>query len=359
MKKILCLISLLTLSINTAFADDIVTNKKFNAAVKNGDLEFVKANIKNLENINSATCFLCTAAEKNQDDILNLLLENNANPDCPDSKISPLYTAVVFNNNYAVEKLLTSGANPNNKTNLPIIYLAIANDNAFAVQKLLESGADYNVTFMKIKALTLAFCGTNPEIEQVFIDYWNKRFETPPTDVNEALKILKNSKNGNKYYKILAGDNLTGKPFKILFCDIDKMPSSPKTKMINRYNSVTKQNYIYIDNSYRDIKPEVLAVLLAGESINIDGKSSVTETLVSFGIIANIWNEIISENPQLNDETNTIIKGYNGCINILKANDGRFSAGDYNNLWVLSGIATAKNRTSKGYKNLDLNSYFK
>ena len=156
MKKIFILSALLLCSACVSYSEEI-SCKDFNKAIKKGNVEFIKQNIKNVSDINDESCFLCTAAENKQDEILDILLENKANPDCPKSSISPLYTAVVFDNNYAIEKLLQYGANPNNKTNLPIIFLAVSNDNKFAVQKLLEAGADENATFMKLSAKQTVF----------------------------------------------------------------------------------------------------------------------------------------------------------------------------------------------------------
>lgn len=336
-----------------------INDKDFNQAIKQGNIEFIEQNISKIEDLDSGYCFLCTAAEKKQDKILDLLLANNANPDCPASTISPLYTALVYDNTYAIQKLLEAGADPNNTTNLPPIYLAIANNNVDNVKSLLEAGADTDATFLKMKASELAFSGRHPEIEEVFISYWNKDIKTPATDINKALDILKESENGNKYYRILTGDNPTGKPYKILFCDIQKISQGKyNVRTYIRHNYYNKQTYIYIDNADRDMQPEVLATLLAGESIHIDTKNSIIENLVSFGIMGNVWKELAAKNPELNKIDSQLVKGFNGVIKILELNTQNMTPGDYNNLWLLSGMTFSKNKTSKGYKNKDLNTYF-
>lgn len=360
MKRLFLLFIFCFLLASNALADEIITDKEFNLSIKNGDIDFVRENISKIKDINSSTCFLCSAARKKQNEILDLLLENKADPNCPKSTVAPLYSALVYDNNYAVEKLLNKGADPNLKTNPPLIYIAIVNDNAYAVKKLLEAGVDSNVTFMKMKAITLAFSGMYPEIEEAYINHWNSRFDSASTDINEALELLKNSKTANKYYKILTGDNPSKKPFKILFCDIEKVSQGKiKEKIFEKYNSYQKQNYIYLDNDYRNISAEILAAILAGESINTDGKTSMIEQLVTFGIMGNVWSEFISQKPEINDLNNPKIKGLNGIIDILNSNSGRLNKGDYNNLWIFSGLTSTQNETSKGFKDKNLNVYFK
>lgn len=358
MKKIFILSALLLCTACVSYSEEI-SCKDFNKAIKKGNVEFIKQNIKNVSDINDESCFLCTAAENKQDEILDILLENKANPDCPKSSISPLYTAVVFDNNYAIEKLLQYGANPNNKTNLPIIFLAVSNDNKFAVQKLLEAGADENATFMKLSAKQTVFYGHKFDLEKVFIDYWNKRFETKSTDIDKALEYLKESKVGNKYYQILTGNNSTKKPFLIWFCDLEKINPEISSKNYLLILHTFRQNVIYIDNRYRNLPEEVLATILAAASINTDGESSVIEELVSCGVMASVWQDFITKNPNLNNNQNEIVTTFNRMIELLNMEkQDVFAKGDYNNFWLLQFALKNYKKTSKGFRNKDLNTYF-
>ncbi len=362
MKKLLIVSALIILASSAYGAEqNVCTNREFTNAIKKGNIEFVKENVSNLKDINDASCFLCTAVEKKQDKVLDVLLEAKADPDCPNCMVSPLYTALVYKNNYAVEKLLSAGANPNNTQNLSLIYLAVATDNIFATEKLLEAGADENSTFFKISAVKLAFYTGSLEMQEAFIDYWNKRFKTPATDINAALNALATLKSGNKYYQILTGNNPEQKPFKIYFCDLTKINpdlEEGQISYVNVYNSELKQNIIYIDNAYRNIPVEILATILASESINTDGKMSVIEQLTSYGVMAQVWQEFTALNPKLTDESTTFVKGLNGMVNILNMDNARYSKGDYNNFWTLSGLANKRKMTSKGFRNKDLNTYF-
>ena len=349
MKSFVIFISLL-LTMSSVYANVYVSDREFNNAIKSGNIEFVKANMSKVKNINSDICFLCTAIEKKQNDILDVLLEK-CDPNSPESALLPLYGALVSKNNYAVDKLLAAGADPNIDTHFaPMLIFAIIDGNAHAVTKLLEAGADANVTFFKLSAIQYAFLSdkNSYDIEDAFINFWNKKYEKPPTDINKALELLKNSKAGNKYYSNLMGNNSTNKPFRIVYCELGNInPDIAKYSFFNIYNSSTKQSTIYINNKYRNASPEVIATLLAGASINTDGKSSVVEDLVSYGVIANVWREFATNNPKLTTEQNFFVQGYNGILKIMDLEGGNmFKKGDYNNLWSLSGLLRGKNQTS-------------
>lgn len=111
MRSLLVFVALM-LSLSGVYANDYVSDKDFNDAIKSGNVEFVKENISKVENINSDECFLCTAIDKKQNEILDLLLEK-CDPNAPESTLFPLYCALVVRNNYAVDKLLEAGADPN------------------------------------------------------------------------------------------------------------------------------------------------------------------------------------------------------------------------------------------------------
>ena len=349
------------LTMSSVYACDYVSDKDFNNAIKSGNVEFVRNNISKVKNINSETCFLCTAIGKKQNEILDILLEK-WDPNAPESALLPLYAALVDKNNYAVDKLLEAGADPNiNKHFTPLLVFAVIDGNAHAVTKLLEYGADENVKFFKLSAVQFAFVSNKnfPAIEDAFINFWNKKYKTPATDINNALDLLKNSKVGSKYYSNLIGDNSFSKPFRIVYCDLDKISSeTAKYAFFNVYNHSKKQSTIYINNKYRNVEPEVLATLLAGASINKDGETSVVEELVSYGVMADVWKEFVDNNPNLKTGTSSLGQGYNGMLKILNYDEGNFEKGDYNNLWALSGLLRGKKQTSKGYRNKDLNKYF-
>lgn len=349
----------LMFSLSSVYASDYVSNKDFNDAIKSGNVEFVRENISKVENVNSDDCFLCTAIDKKQNEILDILLEK-CDPNAPETTLLPLYCALVVKNNYAVDKLLEAGADPNiDKHITPLLIYAIIDDNAHAVEKLLEAGADENVKFMKTSAIQFAFNSytTSYDVEDAFINFWNKKYKIPPTDIDKVLDLLKNSKAGNDYYTKLMSANAY--PFRIVYCDLDKLSTDSKNlAYLNSYNSARKQSTIYINNEYRNVEPEIIATMLAGTSINIDGRISVVEELVSYGVMANVWKEFVSNNPKLNDETKPLVKGYNGMLKILELDAGYLKKGDYNNLWALSGLLRGTKQTSKGFRNKDLNRYF-
>ena len=156
MRSFLIFVALM-FSLSSVYASDYVSNKDFNDAIKSGNVEFVRENISKVENVNSDDCFLCTAIDKKQNEILDILLEK-CDPNAPETTLLPLYCALAVKNNYAVDKLLEAGADPNiDKHITPLLIYAIIDDNAHAVEKLLEAGADENVKFMKTSAIQFAF----------------------------------------------------------------------------------------------------------------------------------------------------------------------------------------------------------
>ncbi len=363
MKKFLMILSLVCL-LSPAYADEMCSSQSFYNAIKKGDIDFVKENVSKVEDINDPRCFLCAAAQYKQNEILDILLDNKADVNCPESSFAPVYSAIYYENHNALEKLLKAGADPNDKRSLTApLYFATVSKDVVSVKHLLEAGADENVKFMGMSAVKYAFLVGNFELQQVFIDNWNKRFETPAVNLDETVKLLEPIKSGNKYYKILMGENPSKKPFIILFCDINKIAEIVNIRntslYANVYYSNKKQNVFYIDNSLRNYPKEVLASLLAGESINTDGKNSVIEALVTLGVAGDVWKELVIANPKINDESIPLIATFNAVNKIMNATNGNnLNAGDYNNLWAFSGLFKAFNKTSKGFRNEDLNTYF-
>ena len=109
----------------------------------------------------------------------------------------------------------------------------------------------------------------------------------------------------------------------------------------------------------RNLPEEVLATILAAASINTDGESSVIEELVSCGVMASVWQDFITKNPNLNNNQNEIVTTFNRMIELLNMEkQDVFAKGDYNNFWLLQIALKNYKKTSKGFRNKDLNTYF-
>lgn len=180
---------------------------------------------------------------------------------------------------------------------------------------------------------------------------------------NSILTANKNTKeNVAKKLKFFIKENPAKKPFEIIFCDVEKISQIIDFKgdsyLANVYYSNAKQNVIYIDNKYRNYPKEVLAALFAGESINIDGKNSIIEQLVTMGVSANVWKELVLNNSKINNDSIAVIKSLNAINRVMGTTNGALKAGDYNNLWAFSGLFKGNNKTSKGFRNENLNVYF-
>ena len=83
------------------------------------------------------------------------------------------------------------------------------------------------------------------------------------------------------------------------------------------------------------------------------------EELVSCGVMASVWQDFITKNPNLNNNQNEIVTTFNRMIELLNMEkQDVFAKGDYNNFWLLQFALKNYKKTSKGFRNKDLNTYF-
>lgn len=356
MKKFIVVLSLFVITISGVSAKEMNYQKELETAISSGKVEAAENCIKNGANVNpEGECLLCYAIINRQPQMAEFLLKNGANPNGTSKMWNPLYFALYDDNNYILDKLLEYNANPNAECLIPALMHAVSNNNAYAAKKLLEAGADETKTFMKATPFEVAFGAKKMEVVDAFIDYQNSKFAKPATDINKSIELLNTIESGKTYYEQIKGANPLGKPMIIKYANLSNF-GYDSTKAYAITFLINKQLYIYIDNRFRNEPPEIIALIIAGESIHTDKKSSRVEALCELGIETTLYKEFLEKNPALANNKNsiTIEKNFNKLYKLL--NDADWN---YNLLWLFYGIFD-KNlpKTSPNYKNIDLNTYF-
>lgn len=356
MKKFIVVLSLFAITMSGVFAKETNYQKELETAISSGRVEVVENCIKNGANVNlEGECLLCYAIINRQTQIAELLLKYGANPDGTSKMWNPLYFAIYDDNNYILDKLLEYKANPNTESMIPPLMHAVTQDNAYAVKKLLEAGADEKKTFMKNTPFEVAFGVRKMDVVDAFIDYQNSKFNKPATDINKSIELLNTIESGKTYYEQIKGANPLGKPMVVKYVNLSNF-GYDSTKAYAITFLINKQLYIYIDNRFRNEPPEIIALIIAGESIHTDKKSSRVEALCELGIETTLYKEFLEKNPALanNKDSITIEKNFNKLYKLMED-----ASWNYNLLWLFYGIFDKSlPKTSPGYKNLDLNTYF-
>ena len=370
MKKVLVLFFVsvfFAFSGNFVFADETQTQNKtetdkkiqkaFEIALDKENFENAKECLKNGADINKE-CYLCYAIINKKENVFDFLIENGANPNGTSKMWTPLYFAVHDKNNSMLDKLLQQGADPNKETAVPLLYHSVVKKNPYAFEKLLWAGADPKKTFMKINAVELAFANDNKEMIDTIIKFQQKDFKKPATDINKAIELLNTIQNGKPFYRIIKGENELNKPVKVEYINLSTFGDYNTDVYFSVCYLKNKELTIFIDNRYANEPPEVIALLIAGNSIHIDKKNSQVEYLYQLGVQALIYEEFLTKNPKLKDNKNSYLiqKNFNRILALLQMADY-----DMNIYWrfVKKGMfGNGLKETSPGFRNKDLNSYF-
>ncbi len=336
-------------------SSDLV-QKSFEIALKKEKFDNAKKCIEYGADINKE-CYLCYAIINNNEKAFDFLIENGANPDGTSKMWTPLYFAIHNKRDVMLDKLLEHGADPNKEAAVPLLYHSVVKNNAYAFEKLLFKGADQKKTFMEVSAIQLAFSKNNEEMINALIKFQQKSFKKPATNIEEAIELLNTIENGKPFYRAIKGENELNKPIKARYVDLSTFGEYNTDIYFAVSYLKDKELTVYIDNRYAHEPKEVIALLIAGNSIHIDKKNSQTEYLFQIGAQALMYEEFLIKNPKLKDlKSYPIQKNFNPALSIVQK--GKY---DMNVLWFLakSGMF-GKNlkETSPGFKNKDLNSYF-
>lgn len=356
MKKFIILLSLFIFATSSVSAKEFDYQKDLVAAIDSGKTEVAEKCINNGANVNpDGECLLCYAIVNRQPQMAELLLKYGANPNGTSKLWRPLFFALHDDNNYILDKLLEYKADVNAESYLPFLTLAVNNRNAYAVKRLLEAGADETKTFMKVTPFETAFGCKQMELVDVFLDYQNSKLDGTATDIDKSIELLNTIESGKTYYQSIKGANRYGKPINIKYANISNF-GYDSTRAFAITFVINKQLYIYIDNRFRKEPPEIIAIIVAGETIHMDKKTSKVEALCELGIETTLYRDFLKNNPSLaeNKESITIEKNFNKLHKLLEDADW-----NYNVLWLFYGILNDKlSDTSSGFRNKDLNSYF-
>ncbi len=115
----------------------------------------------------------------------------------------------------------------------------------------------------------------------------------------KALDALKGT-TGEWSRQAILGNNLSGKPFKISFQNIEEKLSKRHTEYDSLGWIEKGQFYIFIDGKNQKAPPEVIACLLAHEAIHQDIYNSVNEEAFGWAYEADVWIQLKAKNPELN-----------------------------------------------------------
>ncbi len=370
MKKVLTLALIITLVCTakialaqepTAKTQEEATNKKvqklFETALRKENYDEAKKQLENGADVNKE-CYLCYAVINNKENEFDFLIENGANPDGISKLWTPLYFAIHDSRNEMIDKLLEKGANPNKEAAVPLLFHSVVRKNNHAFEKLLYAGADPNKVFIRANAVQAAFSGKNEEIIETLTKFQQKDFKKPATDINASIELLNTIENGKPFYRAIKGENELKKPIKARYLDISTFGDYNTDIYFAISFLKNKELTIFIDNKYAHEPKEVIALLIAGNSIHTDRKSSKTEFLFQLGAQSLMYEEFLIKNPNLRLDKNSrpIQTYFNPFLAFIQQNKY-----DMNTLWLIAErgmFGKHIKETSPGFKNKDLNSYF-
>lgn len=364
MKKFFTLTLIITVFINTAKmapAQEQTTNKKaqklFEAALKQENFNEAEKQLENGADINKE-CYLCYAVINNRTNEFNFLIENGSNPDGTSKMWTPLYFAIHDSRNEMLDKLLKNGANPNKEAIVPLLFHSAVKKNNYAFEKLLYAGADLNKVFLKANAAHIIFSAKNEKMIEILTKFQQKDFKKPATDINASIELLNTIKNGKPFYRAIKGENELKKPIKARYLNISTFGNYDTDIYFAVSFLKNKELTVFIDNRYAHEPKEVIALLIAENSIHTDKKGSKTEYLYRLGAQALMYEEFLTKNPKLrlNKNSRPIQTYFNPILSLIQK--GKY---DMNILWLIAERGVFEKNikeTSPGFKNTDLNSYF-
>lgn len=364
MKKVFALVLIsfmLVCTAKRAYATEQTADKKvqklFEAALKQEKFDEAKEHLKNGADINKE-CYLCYSIINNKESEFNFLIENGANPDGTSKMWTPLYFAIHDSRNEMLDKLLEKGANPNKEAAVPLLFHTAVKKNNHAFEKLLYAGADPKKTFIKANTAQIIFANKNEEAIETLIKFQQKDFKKPATDINASIELLDTIQNGKPFYRAIKGENELKKPIKARYIDISTFGEYNTDVYFAVSYLKNKELTIFIDNKYAHEPKEVIALLIAGNSIHTDKKSSKTEYLYQLGAQALMYEEFLIKNPKLrlNKNSRPIQTYFNPVLTLIQRAKYNMNA-----LWLMTfseGFNKNMKETSPGFKNTDMNSYF-
>lgn len=135
--------------------------------------------------------------------------------------------------------------------------------------------------------------------------------------IQQTLTLLKKHKETRQTFRGIMGDNLTGKPIKIMFYDLSAMDEAYK-----RYDALTCKHksgtlYIFINTIHRDAPIEAIACLLVHETMHQDDYISQEEEVQAWTAEAKAW-AVLKKNHKEADNNIPLIKRLNSIEKMYK-----------------------------------------
>ncbi len=132
--------------------------------------------------------------------------------------------------------------------------------------------------------------------------------------INKALDSLKNT-SAKWVIKTVKGNNLSGRPIRIMFRKLEKMNPAYKTFEALTCVDSTDKIYIFINSKHKDAPVEAIATLLTHEVLHQDAENSIAEETKAWSNEAIYWTEFTAKNPSLANAPGGLVKR----LNILAA----------------------------------------
>ncbi|MFH0702300.1 MAG: hypothetical protein V2B14_02020 [bacterium] len=159
----------------------------------------------------------------------------------------------------------------------------------------------------------------------------------------QALDSLDNT-TGEWARKAILGNNISGKPIKIIFKDLSKI--SAKYKDFDALGWKDKNRlYIYINNKHENAPVEALASLLSHESLHQDEYSSIEEETFAWGYEADVWIQMKIKKPELKN----INSNEYSLVDRLNTLEKMFKNANYTTKEIKNAV-----NSNPGYKDLPL-----
>ncbi len=153
-----------------------------------------------------------------------------------------------------------------------------------------------------------------------------------------ALDMLKGTEGMFSRNAIL-GNNLSQRVMRIEFRDLGQINQNYATFDALGWKR-GKNLYIYINNKHRNAPAGAIAALLSHEALHQDEYNSLAEETYAWTMEAVVWNEILKNYPESNQEENDLVRRENTLKKLLEK-------GDYTNKYIKKAVLN-----NSGYKNL-------
>lgn len=232
--------------------------------------------------------------------------------------------AIATKNNDILNMYIDNGANPNTPYTVPLLTYAVVKNNAYAVEKLIVAKADQTKTFMGITPEKLAINKGQSDIIRVFAKYdkdGNKK-NISTTNLDKAINLLQETSLGPIFYECINGKNKTSKPINISYNDLSKF---------NKGNcfAITQLSkgkiFIFINEDLQYSSPEALATLIASMTVHQDGQDSINEEIYCATLMATLWAIFTENNEKLKIENSELVRTLNYYEQVFRENDYEIS----------------------------------